>query len=98
MHPNEILNKIKNINEKDRKVIHHYSNSLKVNSNLEKLEEKVNNDEENINIEQFGEIKKMIQGNNCSIFQRLIMKFIHHFVKMDIPSFQQFFLNNLVAV
>ena len=68
MHPNEILNKIQNINPKDGKIIHHYSNSLKVNSNLEKLEKKVNNDEENINIEQFGTIKNMIQRNNCSIF------------------------------
>lgn len=68
MHPNEILNKIKNINEKDKKVVHHYSNSLKVNSNLEKLEEKENKDEENINIEQFGNIKSIIQGNNCIVF------------------------------
>ena len=68
MHPNEILNKIQKMNDKDRKVIHHYSNSLKVNSNLEKLEEKANNDEENINFEQFGTIKNIIQGNNCFIF------------------------------
>ena len=68
MHPNEILNKIQKIVPKDKKIIHHYSNSLKVNSNLEKLEEKVNNDEGNISIEQFGTIKNIIQTNNCSIY------------------------------
>ena len=68
MHPNEILNKIQKIEPKDKKIIHHYSNSLKVNSNLEKLEEKVNNDEGNISIEQFGTIKNIIQTNNCSIY------------------------------
>ena len=68
MHPNEILNKIQKIDPKDKKIIHHYSNSLKVNSNLEKLEEKVNNDEGNISIEQFGTIKNIIQTNNCSIY------------------------------
>ena len=68
MHPNEILNKIQKIDQKDKKIIHHYSNNLKVNSNLEKLEEKINTDEENINIEQFGTIKNIIQRNNCSIF------------------------------
>ena len=68
MHPNEILNKIQNDDKKDKKVIHHYSNSLKVNSNLEKLEEKINNDEDNINSEQFGNLRNMIQKYNCFIF------------------------------
>jgi len=70
MHPNEILNKIKNeeLKNKDKKIIHHYSNSLKVNSNLEKLEEKINNDEDNINSDQFGNLKNMMQKNNCFIF------------------------------
>ena len=68
MHPNEILNKIQNEDLKNKKVIHHYSNSLKVNSNLEKLEEKINNDEDNINTEQFGNLRNMIQSNNCFIF------------------------------
>lgn len=68
MHPNEILNKIKNDDKKNKKVIHHYSNSLRVNSNLEKLEEKINNDEDNINIEQFENLRNMMQQNNCSIF------------------------------
>ena len=68
MHPNEILNKIKNDDKKNKKVIHHYSNSLKVNSKLEKLEEKINNDEDNIKIEQFGNLRNMMQKNNCSIF------------------------------
>ena len=68
MHPNEILNKIQNDDKKDKKVIHHYSNSLKVDSNLEKLEEKIHNDEENINSEQFGNLRNMIQKNNCFIF------------------------------
>ena len=68
MHPNEILNKIKNDDKKNKKLIHHYSNSLKVNSKLEKLEEKINNDEDNIKIEQFGNLRNMMQKNNCSIF------------------------------
>ena len=70
IHPNEILDKIKNEknDNQNRKVIHHYSNSLKVNSNLEKLEEKINNDEDNININQTGYIRNIIQKNNCFIF------------------------------
>ena len=68
IHPNEILDKAKNNDKKDPNVIRHHSNHLKVNSNLEKLEEKVNNDEDNINIEQFGNIKNLMQGNNCFIF------------------------------
>ena len=68
MHPNEILNKIKNDDKKNKRVMHHYSNSLKVNSKLEKLEEKINNDEDNIKIEQFGNLRNMMQKNNCSIF------------------------------
>ena len=70
IHPNEILNKIKNeeLKDKGKKIIHHYSNSLKVNSNLEKLEEKINNDEDNINSDQFGNLKNMMQKNNCFIF------------------------------
>ena len=70
MHPNEILNKIKNeeLKNKGKKIIHHYSNSLKVNSNLEKLEEKISNDEDNINSDQFGNLKNMMQKNNCFIF------------------------------
>ena len=68
IHPNEILDKAKNNDKKDQKVIHHHSNHLKVNSNLEKLEEKVNNDEDIINIEQFGNIKNIMQRNNCFIF------------------------------
>ena len=68
IHPNEILDKAKNNDKKEQNVIRHHSNHLKVNSNLEKLEEKINNDEDNINIEQFGNIKNMMHGNNCFIF------------------------------
>ena len=67
IHPNEILNKIQNEDKKDRKVLHHYSNSLKVNSNLEKLEGKINNDDDNENIDTIRSlgIEKI---KNCYIF------------------------------
>jgi len=68
VHPNEILDKIHNEEKKDRKVLHHYSNSLKVNSNLEKLEGKINNDDDNVNsdtIESLGNLEKF---KNCHIF------------------------------
>ena len=68
VHPNEILDKIHNEDKKDRKVLHHYSNSLKVNSNLEKLEGKINNDDDNLNsdtIESLGNLEKF---KNCNIF------------------------------
>ena len=69
VHPNEILDKIENEKKKDKKVIHHYSNSLKVNSNLEKLEGKVNNDEDsmkkNDTIGYVGNLEKL---KNCNIF------------------------------
>ena len=68
IHPNEILDKIHKEDKKDRKVVHHYSNSLKVNSNLEKLEGKINNDDDNVNkdtIESLGNLEKF---KNCNIF------------------------------
>ena len=67
IHPNEILDKIQNEDKKDRKVLHHYSNSLKVNSNLEKLEGKINNDDDNENIDTIQSlgIEKI---KNCYIF------------------------------
>ena len=67
IHPNEILDKIQNEDKKDRKVLHHYSNSLKVNSNLEKLEGKINNDDDNDNIDSIRSlgIEKI---KNCYIF------------------------------
>ena len=67
IHPNEILDKIQNEDKKDRKVLHHYSNSLKVNSNLEKLEGKINNDGDNYNIDTIRSlgIEKI---KNCVIF------------------------------
>lgn len=68
VHPNEILDKINKEDKKDRKVLHHYSNSLKVNSNLEKLEGKINNDDDNVNsdtIESLGNLEKF---KNCNIF------------------------------
>ena len=68
IHPNEILDKIHNEEKKDRKVLHHYSNSLRVNSNLEKLEGKINNDDDNENsdtIESLGNLEKF---KNCNIF------------------------------
>ena len=51
IYPNEILDKIQNEDKKDRKVLRHYSNSLKVNSNLEKLEGKISKEDDNENID-----------------------------------------------
>ena len=68
IHPNEILNKIQNEEKKNKKVIHHYSNSLKVNSNLEKLEGKINNDDDNINSDIIGNIGNLEKLKNCQIF------------------------------
>ena len=71
IHPNEILNKIQNEDKKSKKVIHHYSNSLKVNSNLEKLEGKINNDDDNninMNIDKIGSIGNLEKLKNCNIF------------------------------
>ena len=68
VHPNEILNKIQNEEKKNKKVIHHYSNSLKVNSNLEKLEGKINNDDDNINSDIIGNIGNLEKIKNCTIF------------------------------
>jgi Asp-tRNA(Asn)/Glu-tRNA(Gln) amidotransferase C subunit len=67
IHPNEILDKIQNEDKKDRKVLHHYSNSLKVNSNLEKLEGKISNEDDNENIDTIRSlgIEKI---KNCYIF------------------------------
>ena len=67
VHPNEILDKIEN-EKKDKKVIHHYSNSLKVNSNLEKLEGKINNDDENMNSDTIGNLYNLEKLKNCNIF------------------------------
>jgi hypothetical protein len=69
VHPNEILDKIENEKKKDKKVIHHYSNSLKVNSNLEKLESKVNNDEDTMkNNDTIGNVGNLEKLKNCNIF------------------------------
>ena len=72
MHPNEILDKIKNEDKKekmDKKINHHYSNSLKIYSNLEKLEAKINKNNDDINnTQQIENTKDMIQKNNCLIF------------------------------
>ena len=68
VHPNEILDKIQNENKKDKKVIHHYSNSLKVNSNLEKLEGKVNNDDDTMNNDTISNIGNLEKLKNCNIF------------------------------
>ena len=71
IHPNEILDKIQKEEIKDKKVIHHYSNILRVNSNLEKLEGKKINDNEKINkmnsgtIGSIGNLEKL---KNCIIF------------------------------
>jgi hypothetical protein len=67
IHPNEILDKIQNEDKKDRKVLHHYSNSLKVNSNLEKLEGKISKEDDNENIDTIRSlgIEKI---KNCYIF------------------------------
>ena len=65
IHPNEILDKIQIDEKKGKKIIHHYSNSLKVNSNLEKLERKKNKEEDDINDKQMDNIGK---GKNCNIF------------------------------
>ena len=69
VHPNEILDKIQNEKTKDKKVIHHYSNSLKVNSNLEKFKGKANKDENTNNnndtIINAGNLEKL---KNCNIF------------------------------
>ena len=71
IHPNEILDKIQKEEKTDKKVIHHYSNSLRVNSNLEKLEGKKNNDDNKMTkmnsgtIGTFGNLEKL---KNCNIF------------------------------
>ena len=68
IHPNEILDKIQNEDKKERKVLHHYSNSLKVNSNLEKLEGKINTDDDNINEETIKSHGNLERLKNCNIF------------------------------
>ena len=69
IHPNEILNKIqKEEKKKDKKVIHHYSNSLKVNSNLEKLEGKINNNDNKMNSQTMSKIGNIDKLKNCNIF------------------------------
>ena len=69
IHPNEILNKIQNDEKKNKRVIHHYSNSLRVNSNLEKLEEKINKDDEAEEIETSKkEGINLEKLKNCLIF------------------------------
>ena len=61
--------KLKMKKKKDKKVIHHYSNSLKVNSNLEKLESKVNNDEDTMkNNDTIGNVGNLEKLKNCNIF------------------------------
>ena len=54
--------------KKSKKVIHHYSNSLKVNSNLEKLEGKINNDDDNMNSDTIGSTGNLEKLKNCNIF------------------------------
>ena len=68
IHPNEILDKIQKEDKKDRKVLHHYSNSLKVNSNLEKLEGKINYDDNNLNSDTIESLGNMEKFKNCNIF------------------------------
>jgi hypothetical protein len=68
IHPNEILDKINKEDKKDRKVLHHYSNSLKVNSNLEKLEGKINYDDNNLNSDTIESLGNMEKFKNCNIF------------------------------
>ena len=68
IHPNEILDRINAEDKRDKKVIHHYSNSLKVNSNLEKLEGKINNDDDNMKSNTSGTTGNLEKLKNCSIF------------------------------
>ena len=73
IHPNEILNKIQKEEKIDKKVIHHYSNSLKVNSNLEKLEGKKNYDNDDnkmskMNSGAIGSVGNLEKIKNCNIF------------------------------
>jgi hypothetical protein len=71
IHPNEILDKIQKEEKKDKKVIHHYSNSLRVNSNLEKLEGKKNDDNDKMikmNSGALGNIGNLEKLKNCNIF------------------------------
>ena len=71
IHPNEILDKIQKEEKKDKKVIHHYSNSLRVNSNLEKLEGKKNDDNDKMikmNSGAIGNFSNLEKLKNCNIF------------------------------
>ena len=71
IHPNEILDKIQKEEKKDKKVLHHYSNSLKVNSNLEKMEGKKNDDNDKMikmNSGAIGNIGNLDKLKNCNIF------------------------------
>ena len=68
VHPNEILDRVNNEENNDKKVIHHYSNSLKVNSNLEKLEGKINDDTDNMNNDTLGTLGNLEKLKNCTIF------------------------------
>ena len=71
IHPNEILDKIQKEEKKDKKVLYHYSNSLKVNSNLEKLEGKKNDDNDKMikmNSGAIGNIGNLDKLKNCNIF------------------------------
>ena len=68
IHPKEILDKIEKEEKKEKKIVHHYSNSHMVFSNYDKLEEKTNKNEDNNNIEQSGKVKKTFHNNNCFIF------------------------------
>ena len=69
IHPNEILNKIQNDEKKNKRVTHHHSNSLRVNSKLEKLEEKINKDDEAEEIETSKkEGINLEKLKNCLIF------------------------------
>ena len=64
IHPNEILSRIHSEEKKLRKVLHHYSNSLKVNSNEDKMKGKNNIN----NIENQNNFQIFDNENKCGIF------------------------------
>ena len=64
IHPNEILSRIHSEEKKLRKVLHHYSNSLKVNSNEDKMKGKNNIN----NIENQNNFQLFDNENKCGIF------------------------------
>ena len=64
IHPNEILSRIHSEDKKLRRVLHHYSNSLKVNSNEDQMKGKnnINNRKSQNNIQLYD------NGNKCEVF------------------------------